>query len=48
MSEMENAMQPAHQPGDQFCLYDWHVGRRFTSGTYAVTAVLPDSHRHRS
>ena len=36
MSEMEKAMQPADQAGEQLYLDDLHVGQRFTSGTYLM------------
>src|SRR6184192_2285503 len=36
MSEMEKAMQLAHQAGEQFYLDDLYVGQRFTSGTYLM------------
>ncbi len=36
MSEMENAIQPAREPGGQLYLDDLHVGQRFTSGTYLM------------
>ena len=38
MSEMEKAIQQAHQPGGQLYLDDLYVGQRFTSGTYLMEA----------
>src|SRR3989441_4784134 len=36
MSEMEKAIQPADQAGEQLYLDYLHVGQRFTSGTYLM------------
>ena len=36
MSELEKAIEPAHQAGEQLYLDDLYVGQRFTSGTYLM------------